>query len=65
MPPEGFPPPAVGKLSTYWLIAEFPGGALLLLAPPPANATAGRAAQIRSDSAVALSEGRMLIVFIA
>jgi hypothetical protein len=62
-PPVGFPPPAVGMLSMYWLIAELPGGVL----PFPfefADATAGIRAEMKRMKAVAPTAGRMLIVLI-
>ena len=63
----GFPPPAVGMLSMYWLIAELPGG----VSPfpfeflEPAAATAGVRAEMKRMRAVAPTAGRMLIVLIA
>jgi len=42
----GWPPPAVGMLSTYWFTPEFPGGAIVLV-----WALAGAAATNATDTA--------------
>jgi hypothetical protein len=61
MPPEGFPPPAVGMLSTYWDTAEFPGGELWVFATAPA----GTAPESTSARPAAPIMGRTVIVLIA
>jgi hypothetical protein len=50
----GCPPPAVGTLSTYWLIAEFPGGAILRTRALPA---AGKTSMISTAAVAAFTTG--------